>query len=171
MFRSCRVRLLWLKIVSVEVESRPRSTLRLHLCASINVCTHYIDDLFPYEPLSMQLLGKWSSLIIVTVYYTCVLAVVCIDVMIASCSCSLGVVCNRTPDVCTNIDAQFVYLIGTPSTRSTFIKSIYSFHFPMFSFIKDGINVQSKRQTVFNAAAKICSIWVQFFTWYISLWL
>ena len=33
---------------------------------SINVCTHYIDDLLPYEPLCMQLLGKWSSFHIIT---------------------------------------------------------------------------------------------------------
>ena len=25
------------------------------------MCTHYVDDLLPYEPLCMQLLGKWSS--------------------------------------------------------------------------------------------------------------
>ena len=25
------------------------------------MCTHYIDDSLPYEPLYMQLLGKWSS--------------------------------------------------------------------------------------------------------------
>ena len=33
--------------------------------ANINVCMHYIDDLVPYEPLYMQLLGKWSSVHII----------------------------------------------------------------------------------------------------------
>ena len=43
----CRVHLLWLKIVSIEVT---RVGLRRHLCDwdadTIRLCTHYIDDLY-----------------------------------------------------------------------------------------------------------------------------
>ena len=54
----CRVHLLWLKLVIVEVESRLVSDSNLcdwgaGIDVACRLCTHYIDDLLPYAPLEL----------------------------------------------------------------------------------------------------------------------